>query len=186
MGYTFIQCTSWDEDLRELEGGVPTPLLEPGVFTDGVAIKVQLPRPLVWDLRPFEGKMPVFFEDPALVVRRDFAAVLKEGGVDNIDYYDVVLRDTRTGQTWNDYLIANVIGVADVIDMEASEIDPNSPPDTAVLFDMIVIDEKRCRGLKFFRPLHKQSALLVSPRLRKLIESKEFEDVEFVEPEDYA
>jgi hypothetical protein len=184
--YTFIQCISWDEELRELSGGTPDPSLEPGVFTDGAPLTVPVNQPLIWPLAPGKGKMPVFFADPALVVHRDFAAVLRERGVDNVDYYDVILVDPQTGQRWNDYLIANVVGVVDVIDLGKSQIDPESPPVTAVLFDEIVLDEGRARNLMLFRPRHKQSSLLVSPQLRRALEAKRFPDVEFVEPEDYA
>jgi Immunity protein family (Imm11) len=186
MPYYFIQCVSWFEEIRELEGGTPTPELEPGVFTDGERITKEISQPLVWNLMPGQGEMPPFFDVPAFVVRKDFARALREGGADNIDYYDVTIRDPQTGQTWNDYLLANVIGVVDAIDMQKSEIDPDSPPDTAVLFDKIVIDDSRTRGLQIFRPLHKQSDLLVSKELRDHIESKNFKYVEFVEPEEYA
>lgn len=186
MPYFFMQCISWDEKLRRLSGDSPTPELEEGAFTDGERIEKRLTKKLVWNLLPGRGEIPVFFKTPAFVVRKDFADALKEGGVDNIDYYELTLRDLETGQTWNTHLVANVIGVVDAIDMEASEVSSDSPPETAVLFDKIVISEQKCRGLKIFRPRHKQTSLLVSQELRDFIEARHFKHVEFVDPEDYA
>lgn len=186
MPYFFMQCVSWDEKLRRLSGDSPTPELDAGAFSDGERIEKRLKKQLVWNLLPGSGEIPVFFKTPAFVVRKDFADVLKEAGADNIDYYEVTLRDPETGQTWNTHLVANVIGVVDALDMEASEVAPDSPPDTAVLFNRIVVNERKCHALKIFRPRHKQAALLVSQQLRECIEARQFKHVEFVDPEDYA
>jgi hypothetical protein len=186
MPYYFMYCVSLKVTLRELQPGSPIPALKVGAFNRGQKIALEVPQPVHWNLDPDNGDMPVYFSAPALVVRREFADALKQCGVDNIDYYDVVLHDAKTGETWSDYLIANVIGDVDAIDMKASEIDPASPRTTAVLFDKIVIDESKCRGLKLFRPRHKPSSLLASKEVKDLIESKKFAFVRFVEPEDSA
>jgi hypothetical protein len=186
MPYFFMQCVSWDEDLRALQPGRLVSELKAGAFNRGQKITIDIPQPLHWNLKSEDGEMPVYFSAPALVMRKDFADALKECGVDNIDYYNIVLHDTRTGGTWDSYVVANVIGDVDAIDMTKSEIDPASPPTIAVLFDKIVIDEAKCRGFKLFRPKHKHSALLASKEVKDYLEAKKFKFVAFVEPEEFA
>lgn len=186
MSYYFMQCVAWKVDLRELQPGRMVPELSAGAFRRGKRIAMNLPEPLHWNVIPAKGEMPAYFSSPALVVRRDFAEALKQCGVDNIDYYAIVLHDPETKETWDEYVIANVIGDVDAIDMAKSEIDPDSPPTTAVLFDNIVIDESKCRDFRMFRPRHKHSALLVSKEVKDSIEARGFRHVAFVEPQEYA
>jgi len=186
MSFFFMDCLTWDGELRELEPGSPISTLAPGAFNRGQRIPTAVPRPIHWNLSPGKGELPVYFDSPALVVRKDFAEALSRCGVDNIDYYEVVLHDVASGQEWSDYLIANVIGDVDAIDMKRSEIAEGSPPTTAVLFENIVVDDSKARGFKLFRPRHKHSALLVSDELRRCLAAGQFANLEFTRPEDHA
>jgi hypothetical protein len=47
------------------------------------------------------------------VFREDLIAVLKEFGVDNIDYYDTLITDPDDGTQYTNYKAANIIGVFD-------------------------------------------------------------------------
>jgi hypothetical protein len=74
------------------------------------------PDPLVCFLQPLEPnadysgpEMPEIFEGTVPLFRDDFIAALKESGVDNIDYYNVVITDPDNGREYTNYKAANII-----------------------------------------------------------------------------
>ena len=74
------------EDTRRLEGGAWGGL-EAGAFLDGTKLLREPIVPIEIDVFPEDqGEMPPVFVVPALVVRKDFAQLLQEAGVDNSDY----------------------------------------------------------------------------------------------------
>jgi hypothetical protein len=186
MQYFFLDCLVRRSKLRELRPGRIIPGEPPAILRRGIPLAVPAPKPFVWELEPGDGDMPPMFKVPTLILRQDFVAALQEAGVDNVEYYRLVIRDPTTGESYTDYVVANIIGAVDAVDMERSEVDPESPPTTAVLFDNIVINEERCQGLKIFRPKHKLASILVSEDLKESLAAKRFSNIEFIRPEDYA
>jgi hypothetical protein len=185
MAYYFMKCMSGGDNLRQLPQLPAIDGLRAGAFNRGNKIEVPVPSPIDIDLMPeSKGNMPEFFHLPTFIMKQEFADALIHCGVDNIDYYPARIHDRKTGESWN-YLLGNVIGVVDVIDVAASTVSPLSPPNTAMLFDEIVLDESRVYGLLLFRPKHKKSSILVSDVIKNYLESlKTFRYVRFIEPQD--
>lgn len=176
------------ERTRRLEGG-DWGGLEAGAFIDGASIAAPVPNPIEIDLVPDEkgtAEMPPLWVVPALVVRKDVAEALQAIGVDNVQYYPAVLHDRARNQRWDDYLVGNVIGLMDVIDMKKSVLDPDSPPEIAMLFETMVLDEKKCRGAMMFRLMHRQNLIVISDRVANQLRSKNYRFLHIVPPEDFA
>ena len=176
------------ERTRRLEGD-DWAGLEAGAFIDGVKIERAITQPIDIDLiedDKGDAVLPPLFVVPALVLRKDVAQALQECGVDNIDYYPAVLHDRRRKKHWNDYMVGNVLGLMDVIDMRRSVLDPGSPPEVAMIFETMVIDEKKCRGQKLFRLMHRQNLVVISQEVADHLRSKSFPFLHIVSPEDFA
>lgn len=172
------------EPTLRLEGG-SWGGVDVGDFTNGVKLVSEPALPIA--IETFgKGLLPPAFVVPALVVRKDFAEALRAVGVDNIDYYPAVLHDPGSAKQWDNYLVGNVLGLMDVIDMNKSVVEPDSPPGTAMLFETMVVDEGKCRGEKLFRLAQKPSRILVSEEVRDYILGRGFRHVTFIPPEDFA
>lgn len=85
--------------------------------------------------------------------------VLRAAGADNIDVYDAIIRDPRTGLETSEYKAVNVLGRVDCVDMEQSAYDSRSERG-AREFTKLVIDPRKTLGLKIFR-LHERPTLLL-------------------------
>ena len=64
-------------------------------------------------------------------------SALKECGVENIQTWPAKITNNKSGETL-DYVLGNILSVVDIIDNEASEIAPNSPLRTAILYKKMV------------------------------------------------
>ena len=188
MSYYFMQIFYTNGPLKKLKSGSLVPGMKPGAFTNGRKVELDNNEPIQLSTRAnSEGPMPELFNLPAFIPNNDFITALEECGVDNIDYYDCVIHDQETGKTYDNYKLGNILGAVDIIDLEASEIDPDSPPKIAMLFDNIVFDESRAKDFDIFRPVNKLSSVVVSQKIRDHIESKGiFSNVRFMDPEDMA
>jgi len=182
MAYWFMKETFSVEPLRELEWGLPISGLRGGELNRGKRIEIDVEEPVHFQLESGEGVMPELVTDQGILVTPALAQAFRDCGVDNIDYYDAIIHDSETGEAFT-YLLGNVIGVVDIIDLGASKLDPASPPKTAMLFDEIVLDESKAHGLDLFRPLNKKSSLIVSSKVKDHIESLDFPHVWFIAPE---
>jgi len=188
MSYYVMWCAEKGrkEKIRRLEGG-NWGGVKAGEFMDGAVLARPPKSPIDIDTYGEDtADVPKVFVVPSLVVHKDAAQALTEAGVDNIDYYPAILHDRKLGTQWNDYFVGNVIGALDVIDKKNSVIDPESPPEIAMLFDKMVIDEDKCRGAKIFRLADRLGILLVSQELRDRLVERDFKYLRFVLPEDFA
>jgi len=97
------------------------------------------------------------------------------------------LIDGTSGKVWTNYKLCNIIGLLDVFDMQASNLNENSPPEVALLFDDIVINESKAAGHHLFRPYREMSSIVVSQELKEYIEGLDkYNNMEFVHPSEYA
>lgn len=64
---------------------------------------------------------PDFFDTTIPVMSQKLIADLRDGGVDNIDTYPMVLRRMDNGEETRDYAAVNVVGCVDAVDLDASD-----------------------------------------------------------------
>lgn len=102
--------------------------------------------------------------------------VLRKAGVDNLDVYDVIIRDPRTGLKASDYKAVNVIGSKDCVDMERSEYDSRSERG-AREFSRLVIDPKKIHSMKLFRLLERPTIVIINEDVKRGIETAQLRGV---------
>src|SRR6266705_1290831 len=125
-GALIKQVSHWDDNL--FSGAQ----LAPG-FEVPVVFKI--------DVHTEGRRMPTLFMVPAFVARKAFYDVLLAAGVDNVDAYPAVIRNTETGEELTDYVFLNVVGRVSCEDMSASEHRKIGP--RINLIDRIVIERAK-------------------------------------------
>jgi hypothetical protein len=145
-----------------------------GNWRDGRLIGEPVPQPLVYTLDPdFPGLPKAMYSAEGIpVMRDDVITALHKAGVDNIQYFDAVLRDPATGREYTNYKAYNIVGLVACADMQSSELMGTSKStmgDTD--FHSLVIDESRTRGLLLFRLAENVSAIVVHEKVRNAIEA---------------
>lgn len=145
-----------------------------GRWRVGRTLTDPIPEPLVFTLDAKRPGIPkaLYYEKSIPVMRDDVAATLRGVGVDNIQYYDAVLRNPTTGEEFRDYKAFNIVGLVACADMGASELMGTSSSSMGdVDFHALVIDESKTHGLYLFRLAEATSAIVVHERVRTAIEA---------------
>lgn len=145
-----------------------------GNWRDGKVIAEAVPQPLIYILdSDFPGSpKAMYYEKSIPVVREDVIEAFRQVGVDNIQYFDAILRDPSTGKEYRNYKAYNIIGLVACADMQASELmgTSNSTMGDAD-FHSLVIDESKTRGLLLFRVAENVSAVVVHEKVKQVIEN---------------
>jgi hypothetical protein len=146
----------------------------PGIWRDGQPIRGAVPQPLIYTLDPDYPGTPkaMYYEKAIPVVREDVIKALRQAGVDNVQYFDAVLRDPRNGTEFTDYKAYNIIGLVACADMEASKrMGISNSVMGDVDFESLVIDETRTGGLLLFRLAENVGATVVHEKVKEAIEA---------------
>jgi hypothetical protein len=155
----------------------------------GIQWTTPVPEPLVFEIAEDEkGAMRPMLSTHFLLMSDPLVAALRQSGVDNIDVYTAVIRETDTGRTFDDYKAVNILGLVSAVDMAASEVvDLCGGEDDLNLFffDRIALDEAKCRGALLFRLAEKTSAIVVDGTVKETLERLGFDRLEFFEPKDW-
>lgn len=163
-------------------------------WKSGARHKMTIPNPLELTLKPLNPdasdhspELPEYFKGKIPLFRLDLIAAFKEAGVDNLDFYDVVLSDPDNGGRHSNYKAVNIIGAISAADMEKSEavVHANGPL-IDVDFDSLTIDEKKTRGALIFRLAESTNAILVHEKLKNHLLAKGFTKLEFLNPKEVA
>lgn len=110
-------------------------------------------------------------------------AALNSSGVDNIDYYPLKLINDITGEIFDDYQIANVIGVLECIDFSESDLELTD--DGSIRFiESLVLMESLPSDLRMFRIMEYLPLVVVHERVKEAVEDNAMTGVEFLRPED--
>ncbi len=140
----------------------------------GRPITEPVPQPLVYTLDPDYGgnPKPMYYEKAIPVMRDDVAEALAKAGVDNIQYFDALLKDPASGAEYPNYKAYNIVGLVACADMAASQrmgISNSTMGD--VDFASLVIDESKTGGALLFRLAENVSAIVVHEAVKNAIEA---------------
>lgn len=96
-------------------------------------------------------------------------------GVDNIDVYQTVIMNPETGEEFRNYRGVNIVGVVSCADFSESKYEDLAE---SYVFRNLVISPDKISGFDIFRLAEDDETVLVSDRLKDLLEVK-FTDLAF-------
>lgn len=160
----------------------------------GQPIETSVPQPLEFtveldedDRDPDEpGVLLEMYQDSYVLMTERLTNALRQAGVDNLQLFDAVIRDPRTGMVATNYKMVNVVGVVACADLRKSVYTASGVPLVDVSFDRLVIDEKRAGGLLLFRLAESLSAIIVHDRVRQHLLASGFDMLTFRDPAKYV
>ncbi|MBI5017321.1 MAG: hypothetical protein HZB55_17780 [Deltaproteobacteria bacterium] len=137
--------------------------------------------------------MRPYFEEPGAPLMSDeLIGALRDAGVDNLDTYEAVIREVRTGREYKNYKAVNIVGIISGADMTKSDYTDSGLSDEAsgdLWFDKLVLDETKLAGNLFFRLAENVAIVLASRRVVDVVRAAAIpggEYLEFAPPEDYS
>lgn len=177
-----------DEDLdADLCGTFST---EPGDidFDDGEAVPLPVEGTCTLTGRP-RGNWTDHLgvgEVPGLVFSGRLCRLLQGMAIPNLQYFPLHIAGAPDGAMEDGYRIANVIGVVDCIDREASDLEYFRDGDIEFI-NSLVLDEGRIpAGLDIFRLAGRPTLVVVSEALKEAIVGAGMTGFAFRRPEDYG
>jgi hypothetical protein len=111
---------------------------------------------------------------------------LRRCGVDNIDYYPLVLVDPAH-RAIDDYQIANLIGRPSCIDLVKSDVEMHPDmPDTIEFINSLTLTTGSFGTLRMFRAAEHAQVIVVHEEVKKAWEAERLTGVRFYSPEDFS
>ncbi|NTX66198.1 hypothetical protein HUA74_36625 [Myxococcus sp. CA051A] len=133
-----------------------------------------------------QGELLDYF-NTANLMSNAFHAALLEAGVDSLDVYDAVIQSEDGTVVHRGYKVFNVIGLVRAANLAETVF---HTPDSSRLIDAsidhLAIDGDKPRGLKLFRLAENVSAVLVHEDVKRVLESKAFPHLRFLEPHEFV
>lgn len=158
-------------------------------WAGGRVISEPIPDPIQIDydtFRGFSGPPVDLWDDCLPLMSTRLGDALTQAGVDNIQFFPAILKNTQTKESYN-YYVFNVVGLVSAADLSKSEFesyDGRFLADTS--FFSLSIDEHRGRGLLMFRLTENISALVVHERVCEHVIAAGIPEERFAKPEDWA
>ncbi len=127
------------------------------------------------------GNLKAMYKLDAPLIRVDLLQVLIDAGVDNLQLFEAVVRDTASGEEHKNYRAFNVVGVISAADMsESSVMHDGSLTGLDHDFANLVLDEQRIPSkLLLFRLAESVNAIIVHEKIKKTIEAQGIEGMVF-------
>jgi hypothetical protein len=130
--------------------------------------------------------MREMYDTTILVMRSDLVEALKAAGVDNIECFEAVIRDPRTGQEYTTYFAVNIVGAIACVDLAKSGYDTSQESRMVDMeFDSIAIDEAKAGGALLFRLAESVSGIVVHEKVKAVLESRGLTGMTYTKPEDW-
>lgn len=125
------------------------------------------------------GRLPTFYESPALIARKAFYEDLLAAGVSNLETVPVVIANPVDGSQNHDYLLLNIVGRVQCADMRRSKHRSIGPEMTII--DELVLAKNVPVGLDLFVADEDTDVMVVSERVYQRITAKGYDDIWFEE-----
>lgn len=118
-----------------------------------------------------------FIESPYFIASEAMRAALFSAGVENIDYYPVILRHAGTGEEHSGYFIGNILGLVSCVDEAKSNYERLSG--SGKILRGFEIDESAPRNLGLFRLAENSRLVLISHAVRARLEAAKLQGLFF-------
>ncbi|HEU4457339.1 MAG TPA: hypothetical protein VFR81_29995 [Longimicrobium sp.] len=156
------------------------PELPRGPWKTGRKIDYPVEVPVRYELDPdYPGVMLPMYKANAPLFREDLLKALAEAGVDNLEIFDAVLRDPRTGKDYEDYKAVNVVGLVAAADSRSEVAEGWEAGLIDTLFETLVFDEAAPGELLLFRLAESVSAIVVHEKVKQRVETAEIPGMTF-------
>ncbi len=133
-----------------------------------------------------EGLLPELTDVPIPMMTRRLADCLTAAGVTNIDFYPVTVTEVESGDSHEDLVAFNLLGLIEAADFSKAVASAPDGPLLSVDFDGLGIDPTKTGGLDMFRLAESVNGIVVSKRLKDGILKAGIKTLEFMEPEDWV
>jgi hypothetical protein len=165
--FYFVRQDVFNDDLNIIEIVGHTDVTGDHYWTSGTKIEGAIPKETLLLDAAYGTELPDFFDTTIPVASQRLIELLRGAGVDNFDAYPVLLKRQDTGEEFDGYAAINVLGSVDAVDSALSvhRLRFGEPDFTG----SIVIDEKKTRGLEFFRLLHGPDFIVASDRVAHVL-----------------
>ncbi len=108
---------------------------------------------------------------------------LDQFGVTNIDYYPVLIIDSKRKEVLAEYWLAIVIGIVSCIDLEKSEFKESTVGRTVIA--QFSIDQSKTGGLNLFRFHNIPGLIIITEELKDKLSKIDFKGVSFRHTKEY-
>lgn len=142
-------------------------------FLTGKRIEQEIP------LLNFKVDFPSGFSLPHLLtggitlVSQKMVHLLKEAGIKNIQTFPVALHNPATGESWNDYVALNILGLVEAADLESSECTVIMEGDELNLpllaFQSVSLVRKKLNDLLLFRMAESPATIIIHRKIVDLL-----------------
>jgi len=188
--YYVLTCEVPSDD----EGGYLD--IQDGIEIDGMEywaigerFSVKLSEAIIVEVEPiegFRGDPPEFYDGNMCFMSKKLVETLKAAGVNNIDCYDLILRNTETNDEY-DYYAVNIIGLVSAADLGKSKWQSYDNKVIAdVSFESITIDKEMAKGLLIFRMAENNGVILVHDKVKRILEEQGFDGLKFFDPKNHV
>ena len=142
--------------------------------------------PLVLDLSLESGDYRGHIIDGLVTLyHKGLKKALEDQGVDNIDYFPVVLRNQETEELDKSYFLVNILGRLDCVDMAKSKVKWWASGQ-GFDFESMVIDPAKTHGAKIFRLASDPTKVIINEELKKYFDHTDMlAGVTLIQTEDY-
>lgn len=164
------------------------PRLPGGPWMKGKPMAIDVPVPLVYTLdagRP--GNLKAMYDKAIPLMRDDLVEALAEAGVDNLERFAAVIRDTAAGKEYANYKAVNIVGVLACADMDRSEV--LGGVDSRLIdvdFASLVIDEAKAAGALLFRLAEAVNAIVVDEKVKQQVVDRGIPGMVFYGPGEWS
>ncbi len=123
---------------------------------------------------------------PGEIFSNKTVELLKVLNIENIELIDFEIYDPQQDKIYDDYKIANIIGVVDCVDFDRSDLKFYEDGDIKRIWKLVLNESKIPEEMKIFRLEKFKLLIVVHDDIKKAFEAAGITGCVFYRPEDYS
>jgi hypothetical protein len=151
------------------------------ILKSGQPLGAEFNQPMILKLDEEQqnGRMPTFYESPALIATKAFHRDLEQSGVSNIETFPVKICNTSNGAENHDYVLINILSRVSCFDMNQSKHRSLGPEMTIV--DTPILKSGLITNLNLFVADEDTDIMIVSEQVYRYLTDRNYKDIIFRE-----
>lgn len=121
-----------------------------------------------------------------LLLHKKISKILREIGVNNIQEFPVLLKGIDGHKTSNDYELVNIVGDADIVDYEKSQVTMFEPGDIDFIDSLSFIDTSDMSLPYIFRLTSFLPLVIAHDKVKQAFEANNITGFTFYKPEEFS